>query len=75
MWVKLKAKFAFLHKPKVYGVARLLYSVATSDSLIMTFSHRTDMATGDCKIWMNAWLRPQFETSLLPWQPVEMSKF
>ena len=27
-------EFAFLHKPIVYGVARLLYGVATSDSVI-----------------------------------------
>ncbi len=26
-------EFAFLHKPMVYGVARLLYGVATSDSV------------------------------------------
>ncbi len=26
-------EFAFLHKPIVYGVARLLYGVATSDSV------------------------------------------
>ncbi len=28
------SEFAFLHKPIVYGVARLLYGVATSDSVI-----------------------------------------
>ncbi len=28
-------EFAFLHKPIVYGVARLLYGVATSDSVYM----------------------------------------
>ena len=28
-------EFAFLHKSKVYGVARLLYGVATSDSVCM----------------------------------------
>ena len=35
-------EFAFLHKPIVYGVARLLYGVATSDSVsfVNCRSHR-----------------------------------